>query len=394
MEGANAKSSRKCAMKIVFLHHANVCRGGIERMLCTRANLMVEQNGYEVMMLTYEQNGEPYPYSLSPKVKCIDLGIRLYAAYKSPLFLRYFRKLCLRRQLARAIRSFLDAYQPDIVVCTDKDANELNALSRVRRSECIMIEAHTGMIDHWIQVRRTTNIIRQFIARFDMYRLKRAVSRFDVLIALTEDDANCWKPFVKTEVIPNYYSYHSVCSADVIVEKKRVISVGRLDYQKGQDLLLQAWAIVEAKHPDWQLDILGDGEELDSLNFLVSALHLQNVVIHPSTKDVYSEYSQSDFLVCSSRWESFGLIIIEAMSCGIPVVSFDCDNGPRNIITDGEDGLLAKNGSIVDLADKINQMIENSSERRQMGVHALRNVERFKEEVVFKQYLELYRQYV
>lgn len=394
MEGANAKSSRECAMKVVYLHHANVCRGGIERMLCTRANLLVEQNGYEVMMLTYEQNGEPYPYSLSPKVKCIDLGVRLYAAYKSPLFLRYFRKLCLRRQLARAIRSFLDAYQPDIVVCTDKDANELNALSRVRRSECIMIEAHTGMIDHWLQVRRTTNIIRQFIARFDMYRLQRAVSRFDVLIALTEDDANCWNPFVKTVVIPNYYSYHPACSDDLLTEKKRVISVGRLDYQKGQDLLLQAWAIVEAKHPDWHLDIFGDGEEKFSLNVQLAAHNLQNVIIHPSTIDVYDEYLQSDFLVCSSRWESFGLIIIEAMSCGVPVVSFDCDNGPRNIISDGEDGLLVKNGSIKELAAKMNQMIENLPERQQMGVHALRNVERFKEEVVFKQYLELYRQYV
>lgn len=381
-------------MKIVFLHHANVCRGGIERMLCTRANLLVEQDGYEVTMLTYEENGEPYPYPLSPKVKCIDLGVRLYAAYKSPLPFRFFRKLRIRHQLSLAIKSFLEVYQPDIVVCTDKDANELNALSRVRRSEIIMIEAHTGMIDHWMQVRRTTNIFRQFIARFDMYRLQRAVSRFDILIALTEDDAKCWNPFVKTVVIPNYYSCHSGSNVDMMTEKKRVISVGRLDYQKGQDLLLQAWAIVEAKHPDWYLDIFGDGIELEALNVQRLSLHLQNVVIHSSITDIYAEYIQSDFLVCSSRWESFGLIIIEAMSCGIPVVSFDCDNGPRNIITDGEDGLLAKNGSIVDLADKINQMIENSSERRQMGVHALRNVDRFKEEVVFKQYLELYRQYV
>lgn len=381
-------------MKVVFLHHANVCRGGIERMLCTRANLLVEQNGYEVTMLTYEQNGELYPYHLSPKVKCIDLGIRLYAAYKSPLFIRYFRKLHLRWQLSHAIRSFLDVYQPDIVVCTDKDANELNALSRVRRSERIMIEAHTGMIDHWIQVRRTTNALRRFIAKFDMYRLQRAVSRFDVLIALTEDDAKCWNPFVKTVVIPNFYSFHPKRNTDLVTEKKRVLSVGRLNYQKGQDLLLQAWAIVEAKHPDWQLDIFGDGEERESLYAQISALNLRNVVIHPSTTEIYDEYIQSDFLVCSSRWESFGLIIIEAMSSGIPVVSYDCDNGPRNIITDGEDGLLAKNGSIEDLAAKINRMIELPSRRQQMGTKALQNVERFKEDVVFKKYLELYQQYV
>lgn len=381
-------------MKVVFLHHANVCRGGIERMLCARANLLAEQNGYDVMMLTYEQNGEKYPYALSPKVKCIDLGVRLYTAYKSPLTIRYFRKLHLRRQLSHAIRSFLELYQPDIIVCTDKDANELNALSRVRLSERIIIEAHTGMIDHWIQVRRTTNVVRRFIAKFDMYRLQRAVSRFDVLIALTEDDANCWNPYVKTVVIPNFYSCQPKRNVDFVTEKKRVISVGRLNYQKGQDLLLQAWAIVEIGHPDWHLDIFGDGEEWESLHVQISGLRLRNVVIHPSTTDIYNEYVQSDFLVCSSRWESFGLIIIEAMSCGIPVVSFDCDNGPRNIITDAEDGLLAKNGSIEDLAAKMIQMIEQPSKRQQMGTKALRNVERFEEDVVFKKYLELYRQYV
>jgi glycosyltransferase involved in cell wall biosynthesis len=288
----------------------------------------------------------------------------------------------------------LDDNQPDIVVCTDKDANELNALSRVRRSERIMIEAHTGMIDHWIQVRRTTNVLRRFIAKFDMHRLQRAVSRFDVLIALTEDDAKCWNPYVKTTVIPNFYSCQPKRNTALMTEKKRVISVGRLNYQKGQDLLLQAWVIVEARHPDWHLDIYGDGEEKESLNVQRLALNLKNVVIHPSTTEIYDEYIQSDFLVCSSRWESFGLIIIEAMSSGIPVVSFDCDNGPRNIITDAEDGLLAKNGSIEDLAAKMIQMIEQPSRRQQMGTKALRNVERFKEDVVFKEYLELYRQYV
>ena len=141
-------------------------------------------------------------------------------------------------------------------------------------------------------------------------------------------------------------------------------------------------------------DIYGDGEEKESLNVQRLALNLKNVVIHPSTTEIYDEYIQSDFLVCSSRWESFGLIIIEAMSSGIPVVSFDCDNGPRNIITDAEDGLLAKNGSIEDLAAKMIQMIEQPSRRQQMGTKALRNVERFKEDVVFKEYLELYRQYV
>lgn len=382
-------------MKIVFLHHANVCRGGIERMLISKANMLAEQADIEeVIMLTYEQNGEPYPYSLSSKVKCVDLGVRLYAAYKLAFPLRFFRKLSLRRQLANAIKDFLNVYHPDIVVCTDKDANELNALSRVRGAERIMIEAHTGMIDHWMQVRRTANFIRRIVSLYDMHRLQWAVSRFDILVALTADDAACWAPYIKTAVIPNYYSIIPPQPADLSKEKKRIISVGRLDYQKGQDLLLQAWAKVESQYPDWHLDVYGDGNERNSLNTQLSTLNLRNAIIHSSISIIYNEYINSDFLVCSSRWESFGLVIIEAMACGIPVVSFDCDNGPRNIIADGEDGLLAKNGSVKEIASKMIWMIEHPKERVKMAETALHNVERFKEDSVFKLYLKLYKQLV
>ena len=392
MESSNAKSRGGNTMKIVFLHHANVCRGGVERMLCTKANLLAEQDDFEVVMLTYEQNDAPYPYLLSSKVKCIDLGVRLYSAYRYRYPVRYFMKRYLRYQLSSSLKRFLTQHHPDVIVCTDKDANELNALSRVCTNEILLIEAHTGIVDHRMQVYRTTNVFRKIIAKRDMRKLQRAVSKYDLLIALTKDDADCWNSFVKTVVVPNYFSTLTDMLADLTIEKKRVISVGRLDYQKGQDLLLQAWASVESKHPDWQLVIFGDGTEKSSLNTQIAHLNLRNVTIHPTVTDIYSEYMQSDFLVCSSRWESFGLIIIEAMSCGIPVVAFDCDNGPRNIVKNDIDGLLAQNGNVDDLAAKMNKMIDNSSLRQEMGLRARQNVERFRDEYVFKQYLELYRQ--
>ena len=378
-------------MKIVFLHHANVCRGGIERMFCTKANLLAEQDNFEVIMLTYEQNDAPYPYSLSSKVKCIDLGVRLYSAYRYRYPVRYFMKRYLRYRLSSALKRFLAQHHPDVVVCTDKDANELNALSRVCTNEKLLIEAHTGMVDHRMQVLRTNVFLRKIKAKLDIRKLQRAVSKFNLLIALTKDDADCWNPFVKTIVIPNYFSTHKDRLVDLTIEKKRVISVGRLDYQKGQDLLLEAWSSVESKHPDWRLDLFGDGMENDALNTQIAHLNLRNVTIYPTVTDIYSEYMQSDFLVCSSRWESFGLIIIEAMSCGTPVVSFDCDNGPRNIVTNDVDGLLAQNGNVKDLAAKMNKMIEKTSLRHEMGLRARQNVKRFREEYVFKQYLELYQ---
>ena len=377
-------------MKIVFLHHANVCKGGIERMLAMKANLLVEQYGCDVVLLTYEQNGEPFPYSLSPNVRREDLGIRLYSAYRLSYPMRFFRKISLRRQLTEALKNFLIKEKPDIVICTDKDAHELNALFLAHTTEKLIVEAHTGMIDHQIQVLRPRRFLSKLMAKKELIRLKMAVSRFNALIALTPDDAKCWSPYIKTVFIPNCLPYRPHSPADLSVEKKRVIAVGRLDYQKGQDLLLQAWKRVEDTHPDWRLDIFGDGQEKAALNSQISNLNLKTVTIHPSTTDIYTEYMKSDFLVCSSRWESFGLILIEAMSCGIPAVSFDCNNGPRSIIADGKDGLLVKNGDTDDLADKINYLIEHPDQRQQMGLAAYHNVARFSEGEVFKHYLSFY----
>lgn len=378
-------------MKLVFLHHANVCKGGIERMLALKANLVANRVGNEVVMLTYEQNGEPFPYDLSPKVKCVNLGVRLYSAYKYPYPFRFFKKLILRHHLTKALKTFLEDYKPDVVVCTDKDAHELNALFHAHKTEKLIVEAHAGLIDHQIQVLRPKPFLSRLMAKKELIRLKMAVSRFDALIALTQDDARQWNSYVKTVYIPNYLPHYPDTPADLSVEKKRVVSVGRLDYQKGRDLLLQAWKKVEGAHPDWRLDIFGDGQEKAALNSQILSLNLKTVTLHPSTMDIYTEYLNSDFLVCSSRWESFGLILIEAMSCGIPAVSFDCDNGPRSIIADGEDGLLVKNGDTDDLADKINYLIEHPDLRQQMGSAAYKNVARFSEEEVFKRYLAFYK---
>lgn len=356
-------------------------------MLTIRANTFADEMGYDVTLLTYQQNNAPFPYSLSPKVKCVDLNVKLYTAHKYPYPFRYIKKLQLRRQLSNAIRHFLKEAQADIVVCTDKDAYEQRALIKAHTTEKLVVEAHTGIIDHEFQVRQTTNIIRRFLAIIHLNHLKETVARFDGLIALTPDDSHQWGAFLRKTVIPNCLPDYPEQAAGTGQTHKRIIAVGRLNYQKGFDLLLQAWQTVQERHPDWRLDIFGDGEELASLSTLLPP----RAAIHPSTPDIFAEYMCSDFLVCSSRWESFGLIIIEAMACGLPVVAFDCDNGPRNIIDDGEDGLLASNGDTADLAEKMCQMISQQAQRQKMGAAARQHATRFKTEKIIGQYDLFYK---
>ena len=379
-------------MRIVFLHHANVCRAGIERVLCQKANYLAEQKGWQVTMLTYEQNGEPYPYELSPKVDCVNLDVRLYSAYQAPVLLRPFRRWQLCRQLLLALRRFLAMHETDVVVCTDKDAHEQQALLMARTTERLVVEAHTGMIDHVYYQHESISPFRRMVAAWGYRALRHTVSRFDALAALTPDDARSWQQLVSRVVcLPNALSFYPPESASPEADAHRIIAVGRLTYQKGFDLLLQAWSRVERAHPDWRLDIFGDGDDLPVLTRQLASLHLHRAAIHPATPAIYDEYMQSAFLVCSSRWESFGLILIESMSCGVPVVSFDCDNGPRNIISDGRNGLLARAGDVAHLAERMNWMIEHPEQRAQMATEARHSASRFRQEEVLDRYAGFYQ---
>lgn len=172
---------------------------------------------------------------------------------------------------------------------------------------------------------------------------------------------------------------------------KRIITAGRLVEQKGYDLLLDAWSKVHQKHPEWILDIYGEGEDKTMLLEKRKNLALENsVLFHPPTLDIYQKYMDSDFYVMSSRFEGFGLVLAEAMSCGIPCVSFDCPHGPSDIIKDYEDGLLVEKENIKELADKICYLIENENVRIKMGHKARENVKRFLPENVMPQWKNLF----
>ena len=174
------------------------------------------------------------------------------------------------------------------------------------------------------------------------------------------------------------------------VSQKQVIAVGRYVPQKGFDRLIPAWSIVNKRHPDWTLRIYGDGmrqrlqQQIDELNVTSSC------ILEHTVEDIVEKYCESSIFVLSSRYEGFGMVIIEAMACGVPPVSFACPCGPRDIITDDKNGLLVDNGDIEGLAEKICYLIENEDIRQKMGQQAHTDVQRFKIEHIALQWKELF----
>jgi glycosyltransferase involved in cell wall biosynthesis len=217
------------------------------------------------------------------------------------------------------------------------------------------------------------------------------VKRGKMIISLTQGDAHFWRENGANRVIvlPNPLAIYPEKIDDVGKDPYRIIFVGRFEAVKRINLLISAFTLINEKFPRWHIDIFGDGKKEIIEQFVDDNL-VGRIRIHKPTSDIFSEYKKSQMLVLCSSYEGFGLVLIEAMACGIPCVSFDCPYGPPEIIKDHYNGLLAKNGDVKDLADKMEWLITHTEERYAMGVNARQFAAKFKKEIVMKDWENAY----
>jgi glycosyltransferase involved in cell wall biosynthesis len=216
------------------------------------------------------------------------------------------------------------------------------------------------------------------------------VDRYDKLVVLTNEDKLHWNNR-SVVVIPNALSFvvpnQSDCSNHI------VISAGRLSEEKGFDLLIKIWSIVETIHSDWTLLIYGDGEEKDKLSGLIKEMGLKKVFLLPATVDLREEMLKSSIFAFTSRHEGFGMVLTEAMQCGLPIVSYDTKCGPRDIIDDNITGFLIKEGDEYSFSEKLSRLMDDRMLRLQMGMSAKQiSYQKFAEDSIMNRWKVLFEQ--
>lgn len=373
-------------MKIIYSTHSTCNPGGMERVLYNKVKYLLEQMHLDVTVVTTDQHDRPPFYPFPENVRMIDLGIN----YSEDNIKGAFGKICgylrKRRKHRKLLEELLKKEKADIVVSLYP--SESSFIPDIKDGSKKVLEIHYCK---FFRLQYGRKGLLGAIDRWRTWQDERIVRRFDKFVVLTNEDRGYWGNLPNICVIPNAAMFVADRYSDV--SNKRVIAVGRLDYQKGFDRLIQAWEIVykSGKYNDWRLDIFGQGEWKGMLQGMIDEKGLTNsAFINNPTKSIGSEYSESSMLVMSSNYEGFPMVMIEAMACGLPVVAFDFKCGPKDIISDGENGLIIRNGDIKALAEGMMRLMEDTENRKRMSLNARKIVDTYSEKAVMDKWIGLF----
>lgn len=377
-------------MKLLYCIPSLETAGGTERVLTTKINYLAEKGFAVYVVLTEKQSNKPF-FPLHESIVVINLAIDFKKSDKSMFLFKILKYMYKSHVYNKRLSSLLFEIRPDIT--TTLLSHEVDFLYKIKDGSVKIGECHFNKNFRFLfaQNATTTNRLKQFIANYRNKQLLESVKKLNYLVVLTHDDYTNWTEIQNRSTIPNPCSFQSIEKSTC--RNKNIIMVGRYAREKGGDLLLSVWKDIESKHPNWNLYIYGDGEERTNWENIVAKERMKNVHLEFPVENVEKVFIESSIAVLPSRFEGFGLVIVEAMECGVPVVAFDCPSGPREIITQNTDGLLVKSGDLIGLKNAILSMIEQPLKRINMGKNSQIKASKYSLDTIMGKWIQLYKSF-
>jgi glycosyltransferase involved in cell wall biosynthesis len=360
-------------MRITFVI-PNLESGGAERVMSILANYWVKK-GWQVTILTFDDGSTPPFFEIDSRIRLIPLNIHQVSSN----FLAATRKN-LKRLFV--LRRAINASKPDVVISFLYYVNVLVLLSTRALGFPVVVSEHNDPLMK--PIGRVLDWLRRWTYTFNTQ-----------VVVLTERAKACFPPKIQSRisVIPNPVPpiiSRGRASPDGSLETPSLVAMGRFHRQKGFDLLLRAFARINNQYPDWSLTIFGDGPLREQMESLCDELGLKDCVYLPGrVQNPHHFLQQADLFALSSRWEGWPMVLMEALSCGLPVVAADCRSGPREIIRDGVDGILVPPEDVPALAEALSRLMSDEVERKRLASRAPEVTERFGVDKVMGMWEEL-----
>jgi len=358
-------------VRILFIIDQVYLHGGIERVLSIKANYLASKEDNQVFIVTSEQQNKEHCYEFDAAIRFIDLDIN-YDRRRS-----YFHPVNLKK-LPRHIKKTkveIKKIKPDVVVVCSHSADTYFVPFIVKSIPKVK-EFHYSKFIEEGKRKRPTFFKKMFFKYADYVE-----SRYNKLVILNVDEAAYYKSN-NTQVIPNPLTFYPKSISEV--STNIVITAGRIAHVKGYDILIDIWKIVFKTNPDWKLCIFGDGEPgyVQRLQDSINSAGLQNkVLLKGSTNNIKKEMLNASIFVMTSHNECFPLVLLEAQACGLPIISFDCPYGPRNIVN-ANNGILVPQYDNEIFAKELTTLMKAENDRKKMGIHARENSKKYQLESI------------
>ncbi len=357
-------------MKLLYITNGINGAGGLERVLSIKASYLAEHYNYEVVILSLNNNDDNPFYHFSNKIQFINISV---GGNPITYILSYIK----------GIRNIVNKVKPDVISVCDDGLKAFYIPKILNTKIPIIYERHAS-----IALNKNGSVKGNLIA----FLMQSQIKFFSKFIVLTNSNTKEWSGD-NIIAIPNPLSFELQVGNSL--NEKKVIAVGSHSFNKGYDLLLKAWKEIVFQYPDWELTIYGKTDVNKQFVRLAEQLKINDKVkFYEPVVNINDKYLESSIMVLSSRSEGFGMVLIEAMACGLPCVSFDCPSGPRDIIKNGVNGYLVRAEDISAMSEKIKWLIEDIKLRQKMGNNARENVKRYLPETIVKQWDSLFKSLV
>lgn len=362
-------------MKILYFIDRLDTPGGMERVLTLKANYLVEKLSCQVQVVVKNTYDKPPFFKLNPAIKIHNLNL----------------KTVKRKPHEAKVKELINRIKPEF--CITLMGMEVYFLHKIKDGSRKIAEFHSSKQSMIIQAGESSlAFLKKIYRRWLVRKLTRQVRKYDRFITLTYEDDKDWGGLENSQVIPNPITF-SVKNIFPDYKAKTVLSIGGISYSKGFEYLIEIWKIVYSKYPDWKLIILGRRNDNDTLDDYIKQHKLETVIkVLPAVPNIREYYQKASIYATTSRYEGFPMTLLEAASCGLPIVSWKCPTGPAEIINHKEDGLLSEYMNIQALADNLMELMNDEQKRKQYGQAAQKNIQRFSMENIMKQWEKLLKE--